>query len=173
VLTQLREGQDGAPPPSTREFVSGETFLYLGRQYRLRVAEGRVGRTQFTLVGRWFNVPVLEGGPGPVRDALVAWYVAHAARYLPEKASAWAKKMGIPTPRVVVKEQQKRWGSCDAAGTVRFNWRIIQSPIRLVDYVVAHELVHLEHPDHTEDFWTALGKVMLGRGSGLRRRRGA
>jgi hypothetical protein len=43
---------------------------------------------------------------------------------------------------------------------VRFNWRIIQAPVRLVDYVVAHELVHLRHPDHTEAFWAALGKVM-------------
>ena len=57
-------------------------------------------------------------------------------------------------------EQRKRWGSADARGCVRFNWRIVQAPQRLVDYVVAHELVHLRYPSHTRDFWAELGVVM-------------
>ena len=48
----------------------------------------------------------------------------------------------------------------DSAGNVRFNWRVIQAPMRLVDYVVAHELVHLRHPEHNRDFWAVLGSVM-------------
>jgi hypothetical protein len=61
---------------------------------------------------------------------------------------------------VLVRDQRKRWGSADSAGNVRFNWRVIQAPMRLVDYVVAHELVHLRHPEHNRDFWAVLGSVM-------------
>ena len=63
-------------------------------------------------------------------------------------------------PRVIVANQQKRWGSCDQAGTIRLNWRIIQAPMRLVDYVVVHELVHLRHRGHGRDYWQAVGRVM-------------
>jgi hypothetical protein len=56
--------------------------------------------------------------------------------------------------------QTKRWASCDAHGNLRFNWRIIQAPMRLVDYVVAHELAHLRHEDHAKAYWALLGKIM-------------
>ena len=57
-------------------------------------------------------------------------------------------------------EPRKRWGSASPRGTLRLNWRIVQAPISLVDYVVAHELVHLAHPNHTPAFWAALGRAM-------------
>ena len=65
--------------------------------------------------------------------------------------------MGVPEPRIDIREQQKRWGSCDARGTIRFNWRIIQAPMALVDYVVVHELVHLVERDHSRAYWALLG----------------
>ena len=63
-------------------------------------------------------------------------------------------------PRVIVADQQKRWGSCNHRGTIRLNWRIIQAPMRLIDYVVVHELVHLLHRGHGRDYWQAVGRVM-------------
>ncbi len=59
-----------------------------------------------------------------------------------------------------MKDQLKRWGSCDSRGRIRLNWRIIQAPMRLVDYVVVHELVHLLHKNHTKEYWALLGRVM-------------
>jgi predicted metal-dependent hydrolase len=53
-----------------------------------------------------------------------------------------------------------RWGSASPSGSIRLNWRVIQAPISLVDYVVAHELVHLRHPNHDRAFWAALGRAM-------------
>jgi len=80
---------------------------------------------------------------------------------LPERVVTWAGRLGVDhTGGVLVRSQQRRWASCDAAGALRFNWRIIQAPVRLVDYVVAHELVHLVHRDHTQDFWRCLGRAM-------------
>ena len=68
--------------------------------------------------------------------------------------------MGVPLPALLTREQQKRWGSCDPGGTLRLNWKVLQAPIGLVDYVVAHELVHLLHTDHTPAFWACLGRAM-------------
>jgi predicted metal-dependent hydrolase len=95
-----------------------------------------------------------------VRPALRAWYRRRAAAYLPARARHWAAKLEVTPPPLLIREPPKRWGSCDASGTVRLNWRVTQVAPRLIDYVVAHELVHLEHPRHDADFWSRLGRVM-------------
>ncbi len=142
------------PPPLSKEFVSGESFAYLGRGYRLKVQQG--AEPSVRLARGWLVVSSHDD----VRAALIGWYRQHAAERLPERAAEWADKIGVPEPEVVVREQRKRWASCDKSGVLRVNWRIIQAPMRLVDYVVAHELVHLIHADHTAAFWRRLGRVM-------------
>ncbi|MDD5308617.1 MAG: SprT family zinc-dependent metalloprotease [Deltaproteobacteria bacterium] len=156
IISKLRLNSE--LPPSPREFVSGETFTYLGRQYRLKVHRVAGPEVAVSLRQGWF---VVEGaGADRIRAALVVWYRRHAASRLPERVAFWARKIGVPAPEVLIREQDKRWGSCDSQGRVRFNWRIVQAPMRLVDYVVAHELTHLVHRSHTAAFWTLLGKVM-------------
>jgi predicted metal-dependent hydrolase len=150
------------PPPSPREFVSGETFRYLGRQYRLKLE--RTGDTAACVRisdGR-LVVPVMSKGsiPADARDLLVAWFRERAAIRVPERVAAWSARLGLHPSSVLIREPKKRWGSADTRGNVRFNWRIIQTPTSLIDYVVAHELVHLAHPDHTRDFWSTLGRAM-------------
>ena len=95
-----------------------------------------------------------------MRERLVAWYRERAALRVPERAATWSHRLELNAAPVLIREPKKRWGSADATGNIRFNWRIIQTPTRLIDYVVAHELVHLAHPDHTRDFWATLGRAM-------------
>jgi predicted metal-dependent hydrolase len=145
--------------------LSGRPSAYLGRQYRLRVASEASRRPSVSLQGAWLRIGVPRGLQGPeraaaVQQALVGWYRLHAAERLPERVTVWSERFGIAAPTVLIREQTKRWASCDPEGVLRFNWRIIQASMRLVDYVVAHELVHLSHREHTRDLWSALGKAM-------------
>jgi predicted metal-dependent hydrolase len=160
ILDRRRRIEDLPPPPSPREFVSGETFRYLGRQCRLKLDRfGTSTDARVRLIGGQLHVPrsltVAER-----RTSLVAWYRAHAERHLPERVAVWGPRLGLEPTSVLVRDQRKRWGSADSTGKIRFNWRIIQAPMRLVDYVVAHELVHLRHAGHTREFWALLGSVM-------------
>ena len=147
--------------------------LYLGRHYRLKVHPNEIEEAK--LRGGWvprapaYSLISVSGSaracgrpsrPPHVRVALVSWFRRHAAERLPEGVEAWRAKAGVAMPRVVIADQQKRCGSCDCSGTVRLNWRIIQAPMRLVDYVVVHELVHLPHRGHRRDYWRALRRVM-------------
>jgi predicted metal-dependent hydrolase len=97
-----------------------------------------------------------------VRAALIRWYRRHAEDRLPERVDVWARKLGIPAPTVLVRAQRRRWGSCNQAGEVRLNWRIVQAPVSMIDYVIAHELVHVVRHDagHGPAFWALLGRVM-------------
>lgn len=93
------------------------------------------------------------------RGALKNWYRGKAAGYLPARLARWAAKLGVALPKLLLREPVKRWGSCDGKGNLRINWRTIQVAPRLIDYVLAHELVHLEHRRHDADFWARLGEV--------------
>lgn len=165
VIQHSRQVRNLLPRPGAREFVSGETVLYLGRQLRLRVMEGRehIGAR---MQGGWYEIGV-ESGLGveemrlEVRRRLIASLKGHAQEYLPVRLAEVNARMGRDTlPKLLVREQRKRWGSCDAEGTLRINWRVIQAPIRLIDYVLAHELVHLEYAHHGPAYWAALGRRM-------------
>jgi len=162
ILECQRRHEDLPPPPSPREFVSGETFRYLGRQYRLKVERSADAGAGVRIAEGRLIVPVASKGsmPANARDRLVAWYRERAAIRVPERVAAWSARLGLHPSSVLIREPKKRWGSADPRGNIRFNWRIIQTSTRLIDYVVAHELVHLAHRDHTRDFWATLGRAM-------------
>ena len=165
VVEKLRRERDVQPGVPRREFVDGETFLYLGRQYRLKIVR-RPGAATTGIHGGRLVVAVSgirtgsAGTATAVRKALVAWYRKKATERLAERIPYWATKLDIAPPRTLIREQSQRWASCDTSGSVRFNWRTVQAPMRLVDYVVAHELVHLKIKKHTPEIWARLGTVL-------------
>ena len=160
IVQQLRNLQSLPAPPAPREFVSGESVFYLGRHYRLKVHPAATGDAK--LRGGWLYVPAPDGAEqtAHVRAALVSWFRRQAEERLPGRVEAWSAKAGVAMPRVAIVDQQKRWGSGDRRGTIRLNWRIIQASMRLVDYVIVHELVHMQHRKHGPAYWQAVGRVM-------------
>lgn len=144
-----------ATPLSRREFVGGEGVRYLGRQYRLRLVPSP---SPVRLVGGHLDSP--QGGRDEVRAALMLWYRRQAQRRFVERVERAARILGQDVPVVLIREQEKRWGSCDAQGRLRLNWRLVQAPLGLVDLVVTHELVHREHHHHGPAFWRRLGQVL-------------
>jgi predicted metal-dependent hydrolase len=161
ILQRLKRRSDLPPPLPKREFVSGETYKYLGRQYRLKTtASGEGG--QVKLHGPEIRLTSANSGRQDSKAAhrqLVDWYKQRAREYLPRRAELWAKKLGLDMPKMVVSAPAKRWGSA-SKGIVRINWRVMQAPVSLVDYVLLHELVHLIHEDHSREFWATLGRVI-------------
>lgn len=160
-LRELEETRRMFPP---HQFETGEYFLLLGRPYPLRVAPG-LPESAVTVDAGELRVAVSEELIGEaraqaVRASLEGWYQAQASWYVPERVTLWHARVGVPAPRVIVKTQHRRWGSCDVHGTLRLNWRIVQAPLELIDYVVVHELVHLLHRGHQREFWDAVGAVM-------------
>jgi hypothetical protein len=152
--------------PIVREFVSGETYHYLGRQYRLKViADKSVVVCRITARGSTLLALVpIDGGTlirrPAVRSALRHWYRDHARPHFQARARVMAERLGVPTPTVHVVDQSKRWGSCDAGGRIRLNWRLIMAPISLVEYVVAHEVCHVIEHSHSRTFWRTMEIIM-------------
>ena len=84
---------------------------------------------------------------------------ADAAWLIKERAAHWSQVTGLVPKKVTVKEQRRRWGSCSSlTGALHFNWRLVMAPPAVLDYVVVHELAHLEHPNHARGFWALVAR---------------
>lgn len=88
-----------------------------------------------------------------------AWLLARAARLLAWRLARIARKLGRTPSRFALSNAQTQWGSCTRRGHVRLNWRLVQAPLTLIDYVAAHELAHLVHLDHSPRFWTQVAAL--------------
>ena len=152
--------QQEKAPASTRQFVSGDAFPYLGRNYRLKIERGSFAPVRL-LNGRLMVVlPYGDEQPHMVRNALVRWYKRQAEQKLTEKVKHFAPMVGVEPKSVKIKTFKSRWGSCTAKGELEFNWQILLAPNRMVDYVVIHELCHLIRHDHSPEFWQEMNRVM-------------
>jgi predicted metal-dependent hydrolase len=139
--------QDRIHPPG-KEVVNGESAPYLGRDYRIEIAETESGEVEFS---RGFKVPVSHQSKR--RAALKAWYIAQAKEMILPRVSQTARELGVTFKAAKIVDNRYRWGSCTINGTVNFNWRLIKAPIFVIDYVVVHELAHLMENNHTARFW--------------------
>ena len=149
------------PPHRTKELVSGESFAYLGRHYRLKVQEGH--QVGVSLSGGYLKATIRPNEQGEhrtlkIQQYLHNWYRNKAQERLKEKTDRYAKQIGVSPAAVSVRNFKSRWGSCDKKGQVVFNWNIIKAPHSVVDYVVVHELCHLIHPNHSKEFWQVVGR---------------
>ncbi len=182
----LKRASETPVMPNPMRFVSGETLPYLGRDARMVVqtADVPVPEVHFSrcrLLGTdpirrspagmaaWgqvlsVSVPLGMGDTErveQVQSAIVGWFRGQAAEMLPKKVDLWHPRLGIDErPRILVRDQRSRWGSCSSNGTIRFSWRLMMVDPSLIEYVVVHELAHLKVMDHSAAFWKVVSEVM-------------
>ncbi len=147
-------------PP--KKYISGETYLYLGRQYRLKIIQAdkndvklKHGQLQ-VYTGEMNNSQRIE-------YLILNWYARQARRKLNEYAGPWIDrfaKYAIAPKEVEIRRMPKRWGSCSPKGRILLNSELIKAPRGCIDYVIVHELCHLIHPNHTAQFVHLLTREM-------------
>jgi len=151
LYEKVNHSQKYPPQPVRKEFVTGETLMYLGRFYRLEVTEDDhpgvrfhnrfyIARSQQALAGR----------------LLREWYTARAEEKLTPKIRYFAAAMGVAYERIMISDLRMRWASCTPKNNLNFNWRIVKAPVFVIDYLIVHELAHLLEPNHTEGFWNII-----------------
>jgi predicted metal-dependent hydrolase len=93
-----------------------------------------------------------------VRAALERWYRARAREEIGKRLDEATARAGTSYGRLAIRDQRTRWASCSSSGTMSFNWRLMLAPEDVLEYVVEHEVAHLEVPDHSPRFWRLLGR---------------
>ncbi len=162
IVRQLDFFEQFQPLPTERQFVSGETHHYLGRQYRLRIRHGEKARVR--LIGRFFEMELPDTDNRKKAKALMLdWYSTHAKDLMSRRlAQYWPifERMGAIAPKVRYRRMKKRWGSCSSDGVIMLNTELVKAPIHCIDYVIIHELCHLLHPHHDRKFYHLLGRIL-------------
>lgn len=97
--------------------------------------------------------------PASVQKWVAAWYQLHAITCFGERLALYAGKLNVAKPHFRLSHAKTRWGSCNSRGVIRLNWRLIQLPLHLIDYVVAHELCHLIEMNHSPAFWRLVAGI--------------
>ena len=138
-----------------KEFVNGEGFLYLGKSYKLAIVDGN--QPALSLSDQFY----LTKSALPHAEAVFkAWYKQRAKQIISERAAWYAAQNGFVYQRVNITGARTRWGSCGRRGTLNFTWRLIMAPLRVIDYVVIHELAHLKQKNHSKVYWNEVKRLM-------------
>ncbi len=139
------------PKTTQRKFISGETHLYLGRQYRLKISYGI--KETVKLKGKF--IEVTSSDKSNVKTLLNQWYLQHAEAKFHVLAAPLIekfKKYKVEPSSIVLRSMPTRWGSCTPMGKIILNPELIKAPKGCIEYVIIHELCHLVHHDHTQKF---------------------
>jgi predicted metal-dependent hydrolase len=152
TLRRLRESEAELPRP---RLVDGGSVPYLGERLELRV---QTGRSRVVRRGGTLQVTVEEPGEEALRAALERWYRARAREEVAHRLDAACARAGKTYARLAIRGQRTRWASCSASGTMSFNYRLLLAPPEILDYVVEHEVAHLDVLDHSPRFWNLLAE---------------
>ena len=156
IYEKLRHPQkyDAAP---RKEFVSGESVLYLGRNYRLEIQKGSEESIRF------FGKFIVTGiSSNRAAELFREWYVGKAKKKIIPRVELHARNLGVQVNKVMVSELKYRWGSCTPNDSLNFNWKLIKAPVFVIDYVIVHELAHLLEQNHTARFWNIVQAQVPG-----------
>ncbi|MFT9078042.1 M48 family metallopeptidase [Ethanoligenens sp.] len=133
----------------------GGTLWFLGEPYPVIPQDGKNGKPTVPIWdGHAFSLP-RQGSA----NAAVAFFKAQAQKYLSIRTAVFAKTAGINFNGFTIGSARSRWGSCSPDNSLRFSWRLLCTPPAAVDYVVAHELAHVRHHDHSHAFWQEVARI--------------
>ncbi|MBF8710012.1 MULTISPECIES: SprT family zinc-dependent metalloprotease [Pseudomonas] len=163
ILRQQRYFAQFLPRTPERQFIAGETHLYLGRQYRLKFIPHVQERVK--LVRGFIEVQTHRPNCREViRELVEAWYRNRAHIKFAERIEVNLQRFPTPEafrPRdLIVRQMKQRWGSMSPAGRLLLNRRLIEAPINAIDYVITHELCHITEPHHGAAFYELLDRVL-------------
>ena len=159
ILRQKRYFESFGTPTTERQYISGESHLYLGRQYMLKIKEGKSNAVHY-------QNNILEVVCQNKKEAgrvLQLWYLERAQIKFPEYAKPIIEQFaayGVQPKSVGIRKMEKRWGYCTKDGNIYLNPRLICAPRCCIEYVITHELCHLVHHNHNKEFYALLSKEM-------------
>lgn len=137
-------------------------YPLLGEPWRITIKPGGEITLAPQLAFAITQPPEIELTPHRIEKFVMNWYRQQATTCFQQRIAIYAQKLALPAPPFRLSQAKTRWGSCNSRGIISLNWRLIQLPLHLIDYVVAHELAHLIEMNHSEAFWEVVERACPG-----------
>lgn len=157
IILKKVSSQKDLVPSKPKEYVNGENFVFLGKNYRLKIILAK--EQSVSLHDGYIHINLFRNVKNTTectKNLLRNWYISQAELKLSDKITRFSKIVGVSPKSILIKDYKSRWGGCNKDGHIGFNWRIIIAPHSIIDYVVMHELCHILHHNHSNDFWYTL-----------------
>lgn len=156
IYRNLAEWEDLNRTKVEREFVSGEGFPYLGRNYRLKLVDEQ--KEDLILKNGYFLMRRDKTRYGS--ELFKHFYRTKGLSRISKRVEHFAPKLGVDYRAIRVMDLQHHWASCSPKGDLNFHWRCLMAPLVVLDYIVVHELAHRIEPNHSAAFWNIVDKIM-------------
>ncbi len=161
IYRNLAEWRDLNATAVIREWVNGETFLYLGRSYRLSLVDSqdvdlKLKEGRFCLSRDLID----KSGTSAAKLAFEAYYSESGLRRITARVAYFAPKVGVDPSGIQIRDLGYRWATCNAEGVLSFHWKCMMARPSVIDYLVVHELCHLRLNNHSDAFWNEVDKIL-------------
>lgn len=147
-----------------RQYVSGESHRFLGRQYQLKVIQSADRKESVSFDREHILVSVYDkSNRTRIKKLLNWWFRLQGHRVFTERVDAWYprfERYSIRHPQITIRQMRSRWGSCTESGKMTLNIKLIQVPRQFIDYVIVHELCHLIEHNHSAEFYTLMTRIL-------------
>lgn len=137
----------------------GEQLLLLGNHITLAVRHDERSRAINHLPGLLELAMPNHNEPPAVARKVLQWYKKQAVTDFARRLEIFSAKLGVALPKLLISNARTRWGSCNSKKEVRLNWRLLQAPPHLINYVICHELAHLKEMNHSARFWAVVASI--------------
>lgn len=151
IYEKTRHPQKYQEAKKKREYISGTSILYLGKEYKLDFVDEDFDGVKFD--GRFY---ISTNAALFAEQFLQEWFVEEARKIITPKVESYAQTLGVNYNQILISNLKYRWGSCTPKDNLNYNWRLVKAPVSVIDYVIVHELAHLLEPNHTKRFWTII-----------------
>lgn len=152
------------PPKLPQRYINGAKIMYRGSYFLLNIDSNDANKVIINYencfdiqVPRHLNEDEKEA---VIKQALIDWKREQVYFDIQKFAQIYADKLNVQPKSIKLSQQKRAWGTCSSKGSIRINWRLADAPLSVLEYVVAHELTHLLHHNHSKDFWQALNIIM-------------
>lgn len=162
IVQKLFEFRNIESKRVNREFVNGESFMYLGRNYSLQIYIDKTiqNNSSVKLFRGKFHVYVKEKNDEVIKEAMEAWYREKTEEQVKKRIKYYQKYFNKKPTAIKIKEQKKRWASCTSNNELLFNWRCVMAKSTALDYIVVHEMCHMYYMNHSQEFWDLVSSIM-------------
>jgi len=157
IVSKLDARKQNHIPPII--WQDGETLQLLGNAINLNVVQDAKNKqAQFNHDSLTITSPQADD-EAVIKHKVIQWYKKQAEVDFGRRLAVLAAKLGVSTPPLKLSSAQSRWGSCSSGGDIRLNWRLLQAPPHIINYVVCHELAHLKEMNHSAKFWAVVESI--------------
>jgi hypothetical protein len=162
IEKHMREFAHLAEKFPEKKLAQAETFPFLGEHLSLRLVKTPLQQVFFSRHEKFLQMHLPESSWSEITEEelqnyfpkLLKFYQREAEKLIKTRIQIWSQQMQLFPKALKFRNQKTRWGSCTSRGSIQINWRLIGAPVEVIDYILIHELSHLKHMDHSQDFWS-------------------